>query len=85
MKVELVTNLKRKATEILGGLADDREPILITQHGRPAAYLLDVATFEAMEERIVMLEGIARGEQAIEAGRVVDHEEAKTRMKRWLS
>ncbi len=84
MKVELVTNLKRKATEILGGLEEDREPILITQHGRPAAYLLDVSTYEEMEGRIALLEGIARGEQAIEEGRVVSHTEAKKRMKRWL-
>lgn len=85
MKVELVTNLKRKATEILGDLAVDREPVLITQHGRPAAYLLDVTTFEAMNERIALLENIARGERAIEEGRVVPHEEAKRRMKRWLA
>jgi prevent-host-death family protein len=84
MKVELVTNLKRKATEILGELAVDREPVLITQHGRPAAYLLDVSTFEAMNDRITLLENIARGERAIEEGRVVPHEEAKQRMKRWL-
>jgi prevent-host-death family protein len=84
MKVELVTNLKRKATEILGNLAVDREPVLITQHGRPAAYLLDVTTFEAMNERIALLENIARGERAIEEGRVIPHEEAKRRMKRWL-
>ncbi|MFT5041017.1 MAG: prevent-host-death family protein [Hyphomicrobiaceae bacterium] len=85
MKVELVTNLKRKATEILGDLASDREPVLITQHGRPAAYLLDVATYEDMESRIKLLEGIARGERAIDEGRVVPHSAAKKRMKRWLS
>lgn len=84
MKVELVTNLKRRATEIIGILAADQEPVLITQHGRPAAYLLDVNTFEAMNARIKLLEGIARGERAIEEGRVVSHEDAKTRMKRWL-
>jgi len=84
MKVELVTNLKRKATEIIGNLAEDQEPVLITQHGRPAAYLLDVNTFEAMHARIELLEGIARGESAIEEGRVVSHEDAKKRMTRWL-
>lgn len=82
MKVELVTNLKRKATEILGDLNADKEPVLITQHGRPAAYLLDVSTYESMEGRIALLEGIARGERAIEEGRIVSHAEAKKRMKR---
>jgi prevent-host-death family protein len=84
MKVELVTNLKRKATEILGELEEDREPVLITQHGRPAAYLLDISTYEGMEGRIALLEGIARGERAIEENRIVSHAEAKKRMKRWL-
>jgi predicted transcriptional regulator len=37
-----------------------------------------------MNERIALLENIARGERAIEEGRVVPHEEAKRRMKRWL-
>ena len=84
MKVEIVTSLKRKATEILGDLAESHEPVMITQHGKPAAYLLDTETFESMVERIELLEGIARGEQAIEQGRVVSHQEAKKRMKRWL-
>jgi prevent-host-death family protein len=84
MKVEIVTSLKRKATEILGDLAASREPVMITQHGKPAAYLLDTETFEAMVERIETLEGIARGEQAIEQGRVVSHQDAKKRMERWL-
>ncbi len=85
MRTELVTTLKRKATEIIAGLEQDHEPILITQHGKPAAYLIDVDSFEALNRRISVLEGIARGEQAIDQGRVVSHEAAKSRMGRWLS
>ena len=84
MKTELVTTLKRKTTEILGDLKADGEPRLITQHGRPAAYLVDVASYERMEGRIALLEGIARGERAVEEDRVVSHAEARKRMKRWL-
>jgi hypothetical protein len=39
MKTELVTTLKRQATEILNQLEKDREPILITQHGVPCPNL----------------------------------------------
>jgi len=85
MKTELVTTLKRRATEILGVLAEDHEPVLITQHGKPAAYLLDVETYEAMEQRMHLLEGIARGERAVEQGRVLTHDEAKEKMGRWLN
>ena len=77
-------NLKRKATDLISEIAIDQEPVLITQHGLPAAYLLDVESYETMKTRIGLLEGIAKGEKAIEEGRVVSHAEAKKRMSRWL-
>jgi prevent-host-death family protein len=84
VRTELVTTLKRKATELLAELESDRAPILITQHGLPAAYLVDVATYERLQERLGLLEGIARGEKAVEDGRVLTHAKAKKRMARWL-
>jgi prevent-host-death family protein len=84
MRTELVTTLKRQATELLSELERHRQPILITQHGLPSAYLVDVDTFERMQRRMSLLEGIARGEKAIEEGRVVSHAQAKVRMSRWL-
>ena len=85
MRTELVTTLKRKATQIIDKLEAEGEPVLITQHGRPAAYLVDVETYELTQRRLRLLEGIARGERAIEEGRTVSHAEAKKRMGRWLS
>lgn len=84
MRTELVTTLKRQATELLSDLARDREPILITQHGLPSAYLVDIETYESLQRRMGLLEGIARGEKAIEDGRTVTHGQAKQRMARWL-
>lgn len=84
MRTELVTTLKRRATELLDRLAQDKEPVLITQHGLPSAYLVDVETYEALQRRMCLLEGIARGEKAIEEGRTVPHAEARRRMARWL-
>ena len=84
MRTELVTTLKRQATEILNQLEKDREPILITQHGVPSAYLVDVETFETLQRRMALLEGIARGEKAIEEGRSLTHKRVKQRMSRWL-
>ena len=84
MRTELVTTLKRQATELLSDLERDKEPILITQHGLPSAYLVDVASFDLLQERMTLLEGIARGEMAVAEGRTLTHEQAKTRMARWL-
>ena len=84
MRTELVTTLKRRATKILAELEEERDPVLITQHGRPAAYLVHVETYEQTQRRLAVLEGIARGERAIEEGRVVSQTEANKRMARWL-
>ena len=48
MRTELVTTLKRQATDLLADVERDREPILITQHGLPSAYLVDVETYETL-------------------------------------
>jgi hypothetical protein len=50
----------------------------------PCAYLVDVETYETLQQRMSLLEGIARGENAVEEGRTHTHAQAKTRMKRWL-
>jgi prevent-host-death family protein len=84
MRTELVTTLKRQATELLDEIERSREPILITQHGLPSAYLVDVESYELLQRRMKLLEGIARGEKAIEEGRTVSHADAKKRMSRWL-
>ncbi|WP_396208243.1 type II toxin-antitoxin system Phd/YefM family antitoxin [Gemmatimonas sp.] len=84
MRTELVTTLKRQATELLAELERDKEPILITQHGLPSAYLVDVESYRRQQERMAILEGIARGEMAVADDRLVSHEEAKERLARWL-
>ncbi len=84
MKTELVTTLKRQATKILAELHDTKETVLITEHGKPSAYLVDAEAYEMMENRMKILEGIARGERAILENRVVKHSEAKKKMKKWL-
>lgn len=83
MRTELVTTLKRQATEFLAVIERDKPPILITQHGLPSAYLVDVEICE-QQQRMIILEGIARDEMAFADGRVVGHVGAKARFSRWL-
>ena len=84
MRTELVTTLKRHATELLSEIERDKQAILITQHGLPSAYLVDVETYQLMQQRMAVLEGIARGEHAIAEGRVASHAQAEARLARWL-
>ncbi|WP_343857958.1 type II toxin-antitoxin system Phd/YefM family antitoxin [Aliiglaciecola litoralis] len=83
-RVELVTTLKRQATKILADLHSSNEPVLITEHGQPSAYLVDVDDYEFMLQRMQVLEGVARGEQAIRNGDTFSNEDAKEKMSKWL-
>jgi prevent-host-death family protein len=84
MTTELVTSLKRRATKIISQVQRRKEPVLITQRGLPAAYLVGVKEFESLQYRLQVLEGIALGEKDLREGRVVTHEEAKKRLRKWL-
>jgi len=85
MRTELVTTLKRQATRILADLHASKAPVLITEHGAPSAYLVDVSMYELMQDRMAILEGIACGERAILENRTLTQAEAKRRMKKWLA
>lgn len=84
MRTELVTTLKRQATELIADVEREKQPILITQHGLPSAYLVDVETYQLQQERMAILEGIARGEMAVAEGRTLSHAQASKRLARWL-
>ncbi len=84
MRTEPVTILKSRANDLLSDLERDKQPILITRHGLPSAYLIDAESYQLMQQRMATLEGIARGEQAIAEGRVATHAQAVKRLAGWL-
>ena len=56
---------------------DTKRPLVITQHGKGVAVLLDAGEYEAMQERIELLQDIQTSIGQIEAGQGVDHDRAK--------
>lgn len=54
-----------------------KRPVVITQHGKSAAVLIDVGEFEAMSQRLELLEDIALGESMIDDGKGIPHEQAR--------
>lgn len=83
MRAELVTTLKRRATELLEEVERDKQPILITKHGLPSAYLVDAESYEFEQRRMAILDGIARGERDAAEGRTLSHEEVVKQMSKW--
>lgn len=84
-RLKPVTEIKRHAVQVFAQLRRTGEPILITERGRPAAVLLDIESYEVLLRRLEVLQGIARGERALAAGRVVSHTEARRRLGKRLA
>ena len=66
------------------GYPQSESPALMVQEDGVAAYVVEAKSYEAMQKRLQLLEGLARGEKAIAESRVASHSRAKKRMARWL-
>lgn len=55
-------------------------PIVITQHGRGAAVVINVQEYERLLERVELLQDIVTAETEIKEGKGIDHETAKRRL-----
>lgn len=54
-----------------------KRPIILTQHGRSAAVLVDAGEYEALVDRAELLEDVRVAEAEIAAGKGVSHTRAK--------
>jgi len=58
-----VTELRAELSDYLDGLAES--PVLVLTHGKPAAVLLEPANYEALLDRIELLEDLLDGRRVV--------------------
>lgn len=81
-----LSEFRANAAAFVQQVRETRRPLVLTQHGKSAAVLLDVEEYERLVERAELLEDIAVAEAELARGEGVDHAAAKAeildRMKR---
>ena len=80
-QVKPISYLKANAAEVLSQLAEQREPLVITQNGEAKAVMQDVASFEETQETLAMLKILALGNQDVAAGKVKPAADVVTRLR----
>ena len=77
----------RPLSEIRTGIAnfikqvhDTKRPVIITQHGKGVAVLLDAQEYEAMQEKLELLTDIQISLNQLESGQGINHEGAKEKV-----
>ena len=68
--VKPISYLKANAAEVLAQLSEQRQPLVITQHGEAKAVLQDVASLEDTQETLALLKILALGNQELETGQL---------------
>ncbi len=68
-QVKPISYLKANAAEVLTQIAEQREPMVITQNGEAKAVLQDIASFEETQATLAMLKILALGNQDVAAGK----------------
>ena len=59
---------------------ETKRPLVITQHGKGVAVLLDSHEFEAMQEKIELLTDIQTAVNQLAAGEGIDQDEAEVKV-----
>mgnify|MGYP000594768926 CR=1 FL=1 len=62
-----------------------KRPIILTQHGRSAAVLVDAAEYEALLDRADLRDDIRAAEAEVASGRAVAHSKAKAAVRARLA
>lgn len=78
--IKPVTDFRANSAALLEQVRESGRPLVLTQRGRSAAVVLDVRAYQALIDELDELRDVARGLADAEAGRLVDHDAARTRL-----
>ena len=71
--IQPVTEFRANAAQFIEQVQVTGEPVILTQHGRSAAVLLNVESYEAMLDELALLRDVRLAEEQVAAGKAASH------------
>lgn len=84
-EIRSLSEFKTEVDSLVKQIQETRRPLVLTEQGHNVAVVMEANEFEAMKERLEMLEEIHLAEQQLAAGEGIPHEEAKAQVLKRLS
>lgn len=75
-----LSEFRANAAAVIAQVRHTKRPVVLTQHGRSAAVLLDVDEYEALLERVELLQDVQTAERQLAADQGIGHEDAEARV-----
>ncbi len=82
-QIQSISDFRAKTEEMLG-ILNREKTILLTQHGKTCAVLVDPKAYEEQLERLRLAEKIFQGEKEIEEGKGISHAKITRIAKGWM-
>ncbi len=75
--IKSLSEFKENALQLLKQINTTRRPLIITQHGKSKAVLMDVSEYQNLIEKLEILEDIYASEKQIAEGKGISHNQVK--------
>jgi prevent-host-death family protein len=80
-RIRPISYLKAHAAEIVRNLADQQEPMIITQNGEAKVVIQDIESYEQTQQTMALLKILALGMRQVEEGNVLPAENVIKRLR----
>lgn len=67
-RVRSISYLKAHAAELIRDVTERQEPLVITQNGEARAVLLDISTYDQLQETVALIKLLALADRQVEEG-----------------
>ncbi|MBW8886836.1 MAG: type II toxin-antitoxin system Phd/YefM family antitoxin [Fibrobacteres bacterium] len=75
--IKPISEFRANATNLIDQVNKTKRPLVITQHGKSSAVLLDVKEYEALLDKIELLSDLAEAEEDIKNKRIYSNEKIR--------
>ncbi len=78
--IKPLSEFRANAANLVKQIKDTKRPLILTQHGKSAAVLVDVAAYQALVDKLELLEEVQLAERQISEGKFWSDDDVKKRL-----
>ena len=82
--VKPITYMKPHSAELVEAVNKKRSPVVITQNGAPRAVVMDVESYEQLQDALILLKLISQSEEALQKGRWLSQTQMEKELRKRL-
>ncbi len=79
--IKPLSEFRANAARFVKQVKETKRPLILTQHGKSSAVLVDVSAYQAIIEKLELLQDVHLAERQLSEGKFLSGEEVKKRIK----